>query len=124
LTDENREMSKLKSFNYFFYAFAIAFLGLVVWNKGLTVESAHALIMMVLTRAIGQNYKDWIIIQDIEEKLIEVKEQRDLTRSMIQNLNLRVLGMEGYPDETGKIIRDILSVDLKTFEEELQDTVE
>jgi hypothetical protein len=88
----DRSKAGINYLNMMFYISGILFLVLIVWFKGITVASAHALILMILFRDIAKNFKDVMLFKDIERQIaiLEIK---------YNSMNLRLLKIEPYPDD-------------------------
>ena len=81
---EQKPKIDTRSFDLWFYLFAILTLILFVRSQGLSVESAHSLVLMAIVKQMGRQYKDSIesdIRENsdlrIEEKLKELSERVD-----------------------------------------------
>lgn len=80
-TETNLEQgSNESSFRLWFYLFAAVSVALIVYNQGLSVESAHSLIMMVFVRQMSFIYSEHTkgveharIITDLEARISDIE---------------------------------------------------
>jgi hypothetical protein len=88
-TDESAHTDLL---NLFFYIFGILFLVLVGRARALTISSAHVLTMMILTRAMAENYRYTMDKLKLEKFLQGLGFK-------VKTMNLRLVAIEPYPTE-------------------------
>jgi anaerobic C4-dicarboxylate transporter len=79
-TETNNEQgSNEASFRVWFFLFAAVSVALIVYNQGLTIESAHSLIAMVFVRQMSLIYSEYTkgveharIIEDLEARMDKI----------------------------------------------------
>lgn len=92
MSEQPREETDTRSFDLWFYIFAILTVILVVRNQGLSVESAHSLIMMLFFKQMGIVWKN-------QSEMIE-RETNDLwLERLVRNLEKRLNRFDPYPDD-------------------------
>ncbi len=81
-----------RSFNLWFYLFAVVTVILVIKDQGLSIESAHSLILMIFVKQIEITWKS------SQEEII--RETNDLwLERMVRDLSSRVDRFDPYSDE-------------------------
>jgi hypothetical protein len=120
LTFIKRMKAKINMFDFLSYLFA----GFIVWiiydTKSFSPEASYLTIGFLLTAFLSHSFEEE---RDFESNRLRFEwiEQRErlrnnLERRMINNLNLRLLNHEAYPEESGKVFAE-LKEELEKLEE-------